>query len=157
MKRDNSRIPIVIADDNKEDRELMRTAFEEAKVPNPLIFVGDGRELLELLNRCAQGEGPGMPGLVLMDLNMPRLDGKATLQALRANEALRHVPVVIVSTSAFHAEVVHCYSLGANSFLVKPFDFGEFVGILKGLADYWMQNVELPVLPVSRKPAEPRA
>jgi two-component system response regulator len=80
-----------------------------------------------------------------MDLNMPKLGGREALKALRADPTLRHIPVLIVSTSAFHEEVLECYRLGANSFVIKPFDYGEFVGLLAALTDYWMNKVELPV------------
>lgn len=146
MSTDKKAVPIVIADDNQADCVLMRAAFSDAKVPNPLLFVRDGQELVETLHRqLAGGEPAGAPGLILMDLNMPRLDGKQTLRVLRGDPQLRHLPVIIVSTSAFHEEVLQCYKLGANSFLVKPFDYDEFVKVLAATADYWLNKVELPL------------
>ena len=145
MTTDKKAVPILIADDNQADCVLMRAAFSDAKVPNPLQFVRDGQELIESLHRQRlNGPPEAMPGLILMDLNMPRLDGKQTLRVLRGDPLLRHIPVLIVSTSAFHEEVLHCYEIGANSFLVKPFDYDEFVKALGTMADYWMNKVELP-------------
>jgi CheY-like chemotaxis protein len=143
MTADKQRIPILVADDSKEDCRLMKVAFEEAKVANPLEFVHDGQALLDRLRRT-EAEAP-QPGLILLDLNMPKMGGQETLKVLRGDPALCHIPVLIVSTSAFHEEVMHCYRLGANSFLMKPFDYGEFVGLLAALTDYWIGKVELPL------------
>jgi two-component system response regulator len=141
----HEKIPILVADDSKEDCQLLKLAFENARVPNPLHCVPDGEALLAYL-RGSLGPNPPHPepGLILMDLNMPRMGGKETLKALRADPALNHIPVLIVSTSAYHEEVIKCYRLGANAFLVKPFDFGDFVALLASSVDYWMNKVELP-------------
>lgn len=148
MKRDHSQLPIVVVDDSQEDQLLMKAAMRDAKIPNPISFVKDGQELLDRLRGGQEAE----PGVILLDLNMPRLGGKDTLRALRADPQWGHLIVLIVSTSAFEEEVRECYRLGANAVLVKPFDYEEFVALMGATCGYWLKRVEIP--PVRRGAAQ---
>jgi two-component system response regulator len=139
MDNERSNPGLLVAEDSQEDRVLLRAALKDAKISVPLEFAADGQDLLEQLRACEV-----LPGLVMMDLNMPRMNGRECLKAMRAEPRLAVVPVVILSTSSNRQDVVDCYDLGANSFVVKPFDYGEFVKLVGGLCLYWFQTVELP-------------
>jgi two-component system response regulator len=134
---------ILIADDNKEDRFLMEQAFADAKVLNAVGFVRDGQELLEALQGLPAGAP--LPGLILLDLNMPRLDGRATLRALRADARFAPIPVLILTTSSFGDEILSCYQGGANAVMVKPMGYEELVEMAVLIRRYWLEQVQLPV------------
>ena len=136
------RISILIADDSKEDCFLMRQAFLDAQAPQPLEFVRDGQALLDALE--ARGSDGTLPGLILMDLNMPRLDGQGALKALRADPRFASIPVLIFSTSNFSEDVLSCYRLGANAVMVKPMDYEDFVQLVCVLKAFWLDFVLLP-------------
>jgi two-component system response regulator len=141
---------IVMADDDADDRALLRDAFREAQVENRLEFVADGRELLDFLRKCAQRRERGsdaLPAFVLLDLNMPHMDGIDALLEIRSDPQLRHVPILVFSTSTNARDVLGCYAAGANSYLVKPSSFGEFIGLARQLSDYWLGLVSLPQAP----------
>src|SRR6266581_9518921 len=130
MSTSNSWIPILIADDSAEDRNLMKRAFEDAGVLNRLDFVGDGQELMAFLRRGLAGsDTPRIPGLILLDLNMPRMDGREVLEAIRADPNLACIPVLVLSTSNAREDVLGSYRLGANSVMVKPLGYDEFVDL----------------------------
>ena len=133
--------PILLVEDNADDVELTRIAFSEAKIANPLHVVGNGVEALDYLcgrGRYANGARPESPALVLLDLNMPRMDGREVLQAIRAEVQTRSLPVVVMTTSAEPFDVEACYSLGANSYIRKPVDFGQFMQAVKQVGMYWL-------------------
>ncbi|MDX1588563.1 MAG: response regulator [Oleiphilaceae bacterium] len=139
--------PILMADDDAMDRTLTQEAFLEAGLTGPLYFVEDGEQLLHYL----RGEGPygdrqrfPMPGVVLLDLNMPRLDGWGCLKAIRHDPSLKHLPVVVMTTSTQAEEVMRSYRLGASSFLCKPLEFDQLVAQIRGFGAYWCGIVELP-------------
>lgn len=138
---------IVMADDDPDNRELAHEAFAEARFANPLHFVRDGQELLDFLRgtgahpeRSRQPE----PCLVLLDLNMPRMGGHEALAEIRADAKLRHIPVVVLTTSKAEEDVVRSYQLGANSYIVKPVTFAELVEVVRDIGRYWFHRVELP-------------
>jgi two-component system response regulator len=138
---------IVIADDDADDRLLIEDAFKETRLANPLDFVVDGEELMEFL----RGEGKfvhrkdkPLPGLILLDLNMPRMDGRAVLAALKADAALRRIPVVVLTTSKAEEDILRTYDLGVNSFIAKPVTFDGLVDVVKTLKHYLIEIVELP-------------
>lgn len=133
--------PILLVEDNPDDVELTRIALAEAKIANPLHVVGNGAEALDYLFRRgahAGQEDGGQPSLVLLDLNMPRMDGREVLQAIRAESRTRSLPVVVMTTSAEPFDVEACYSLGANSYIRKPVDFGQFMWAVKQVGLYWL-------------------
>ena len=138
---------ILLVEDNPDDVELTRIAFEEAKVANLLRVVGDGAEALDYLfarGKHADRDPANLPSLVLLDLNLPKLDGREVLQAIRANDATRMLPVVVLTTSAEPFDVDATYALGVNSYIRKPVDFEQFVWAVKQVGLYWMVLNETP-------------
>jgi len=136
-----------MADDDPDDRLMAREAWEEAHLKNQLRFVEDGRELLDYLYRKGDYLEPGAaprPGLILLDLNMPRLDGREALLRIKADPDLRTIPVVILTTSAAEEDILRTYDLGSNSFITKPVTFDGLVEVLKSLGTYWLEIVCLP-------------
>lgn len=132
---------ILLIEDNPDDAELTRIAFAEAGIDSQLVVVGDGAEALDYL--FARGAHAGrnaadLPSIVLLDLNLPKLDGREVLQALRANPATRGLPVVVLTTSTEPFDVEASYALGVNSYIRKPVDFGKFVEVVKQIGLYWL-------------------
>jgi two-component system response regulator len=140
-------ITILMADDDEDDRLLTQDALTESRVLNDLHFVEDGVELLEYLERRGKFEEKIVsprPGLILLDLNMPRMDGREALQAIKANPNLKGIPVVILTTSKQEEDMVKGYNLGAASYITKPVSFEGLVDLMKTLGKYWVEFVELP-------------
>ncbi|HEX8681637.1 MAG TPA: response regulator [Ardenticatenaceae bacterium] len=144
---DRTPIVILMADDDPDDRMFAREALEESRVVNELRFVEDGEELLEYLNRTGRYVEPASaprPGVILLDLNMPRKDGREALAEIKGNPSLRRIPIVILTTSRSEEDIVHSYDLGVNSFITKPVTFEGLVEVMKALGKYWIEIVELP-------------
>lgn len=142
-----SPITILMADDDIDDRMLTKEALEESRVRNNLYFVEDGEELLDYLNgrgKYADAEQAPRPGLILLDLNMPKKDGREALREIKANPDLRRIPVVIMTTSKAEEDIFRSYDLGANSFITKPVTFERLVDLMRTLGQYWIEFVELP-------------
>jgi CheY-like chemotaxis protein len=142
-----SPITILMADDDVDDRMLTKEALEESRVRNNLYFVEDGEELLDYLNRRGKfidAEQSPRPGLILLDLNMPKKDGREALREIKANPDLRRIPVVIMTTSKAEEDIFRSYDLGANSFITKPVTFERLVELMRTLGQYWIEFVELP-------------
>jgi CheY-like chemotaxis protein len=142
-----SRVLILMADDDADDRLLAADALAEARLSNELRFVEDGEELMDYLNRRGRWSAPGAaprPGLILLDLNMPRKDGREALREIKADPELRRIPVVVLTTSRAEEDVLHSYDLGASSFISKPVTFGGLVSAMKALGRYYIEIVELP-------------
>jgi CheY-like chemotaxis protein len=138
---------IVIADDDADDRLLIDDAFKETRLANPIEFVNDGEELLEYLRaegRFESRKNKPLPGLILLDLNMPRMDGRTVLSRLKADPALRRIPVVVLTTSKAEEDILRTYDLGVSSFIAKPVSFDGLVDVVKTLKHYWIEIVELP-------------
>ena len=136
-----------MADDDEDDRLLAQDALAESRVLNELYFVEDGVELLEYLERKGKFKDKSVsprPGLILLDLNMPRMDGREALQAIKANPNLKGIPVVILTTSKQEEDMVKGYNLGAASYITKPVTFDGLVDLMKTLGKYWVEFVELP-------------
>lgn len=145
-----SRVLILMADDDADDRLLAADALAEARLNNELRFVEDGEELMDYLNRRGRWSAPGAaprPGLILLDLNMPRKDGREALREIKADPELRRIPVVVLTTSRAEEDVVRSYDLGASSFISKPVTFDGLVSAMKALGRYYIQIVELPPAP----------
>ena len=143
----NSNITILIADDDPDDRAFIIEGFEEAHVLNELRFVEDGVELMDyLLHRGKYGNGKEAPrpGLILLDLNMPRMDGREALKEIKSNPNLRSIPVVVLTTSSAEEDVLRSYSEGVNSFITKPVTFEKLVGFIRAVQKYWLEIVALP-------------
>ena len=140
-------VTILMADDDADDRDFARTAMEESRLANELRFVEDGEELLDYLyrrGRYADPKDSPRPGLILLDLNMPRKDGREALREIKGDPALRHIPVVVLTTSKTEEDILRSYDLGANCFITKPVTFEGLVDVVKVLDKHWFQLVELP-------------
>jgi CheY-like chemotaxis protein len=140
-------ITILMADDDPDDRLLTADALKEARLINDIRFVENGEELLDYLRRTGKFAPPAdapRPGLILLDLNMPRKDGRAVLKDLKQDAELRTIPVVVLTTSKDDEDVYRSYDLGVNSYIVKPVTFEALVDILQTLEKYWFEIVELP-------------
>lgn len=132
---------ILLVEDNPDDVELTRIAFDEAKIANTLVVVRDGAEALDyLFARGAYGDRnpASLPSIVLLDLNLPKVDGRDVLQAIRANKRTRSLPVVVLTTSVEPFDVEASYALGANSYIQKPVDFEHFVWAVQQVGLYWL-------------------
>jgi CheY-like chemotaxis protein len=145
----NTRRPITIlmADDDADDRQLTKDAFAEARLANDLRFVEDGVELLDYLHRRGKYADPASsprPGLILLDLNMPRKDGREALRELKLDPRFRTIRVIILTTSKAEEDVARTYELTASSYITKPVTFGALVDVVRTLGKYWLEIVELP-------------
>ena len=140
-------ITILMADDDEDDRLLTQDAMKESRVLNQLYFVEDGVELLQYLRREGKYADEVLypkPGLILLDLNMPRMDGREALQHIKSDPELRGIPVVILTTSKQEEDMVKGYGLGAASYITKPVNFEGLVELMKAIGKYWVEFVELP-------------
>lgn len=138
---------ILLADDDPDDRRLVRDALEESKSPQQLVCVENGEELLNYLRRqgaySSLSEQPH-PFLILLDLNMPRKDGREALREIKADPQLRRIPVVVLTTSQAAEDIACTYDLGASSFIIKPHNFETLVDLVRMINRYWFETVQLP-------------
>lgn len=140
-------IGILVADDDPDDRLFIKEAIEEVRLANELTLVNDGVELMDYLHRRGEYEylsGYPLPGLILLDLNMPRKDGREALQEIKSHPDLRRIPVVVLTTSKADEDVLRTYDLGVNSFISKPVTFEKLVEVMTAVTHYWLQIVRLP-------------
>lgn len=140
-------IVILVADDDPDDRVLVREALEESRLANALRFVEDGEQLMDYLcqrGQFADPEAAPRPGLILLDLNMPRKDGREALREIKADPELRRIPIIVLTTSRAEEDIYRTYDLGVNSFITKPVTFDSFVEMIRVLGRYWFEIVELP-------------
>jgi CheY-like chemotaxis protein len=138
---------ILMADDDVDDCAMAEEALAENHVANPFKKVRDGKELMDYLNHLGDWESPGSsprPCLILLDLNMPKIDGREALKLIKADEHLRRIPVVILTTSSADEDIVKSYDMGANSFVTKPVTFEGLLKVIRTFKDYWLEIVELP-------------
>jgi CheY-like chemotaxis protein len=147
-ERTATSITILMADDDQEDCELTRDALQDSRLANEMRFVSDGQELMDYLRHEGRYDGPSVdaprPGMILLDLNMPKKDGREALAEIKADEALRRIPVVVLTTSKDEEDVLRTYDLGVNSFITKPVSFGGLVEVMRAWTRYWLEIVELP-------------
>jgi two-component system response regulator len=147
MKTDFRAVTILMADDDEDDRLLTRDALNESKVLNEFYSVEDGIELMKYLRREAKYSDDMLypqPSLILLDLNMPRMDGREALALIKADPSLRSIPVIILTTSKAEEDMLRGYELGAASYITKPVTFEKLVELMKSLGRYWIEFVELP-------------
>jgi len=139
-------ITILMAEDDADDRLLAVEALEESRLRNELYCVNDGVELLDFLKR--QGEYADLPmprvGVILLDLNMPRMDGREVLDHIKADQNLRSIPVVVLTTSKSEEDILHTYDMGVSGYITKPVSFQGLVDVMKSLGNYWFEIVKLP-------------
>jgi CheY-like chemotaxis protein len=147
MQDKKNSVVILMADDDEDDRLMAKEAFTEVKLLNYFHTVENGEELMEYLNRRGKYADPAVsprPGLILLDLNMPKKDGRQALKEIKADPSLRSIPIVVLTTSKAEEDILRSYDLGVNSFIVKPVTFEGLVDIMKTLTKYWFEIVELP-------------
>lgn len=146
MNHSSTPLTILLADDDPDDRLMAREAFSESLLNNPVVMVEDGEQLLDYLRGRGAwaGKMPPKPGLILLDLNMPRMDGREALREIKNDPELRRIPVVILTTSKAEEDIVRTYDLGVNSFIAKPLTFERLVDVLHHVGRYWLEIVELP-------------
>lgn len=140
-------ITILMAEDDPEDRMLVKDAWEESRLVNPLRCVTDGEELLDYLHHRGEYQDPETsprPGLILLDLNMPRKDGREALKEIKEDPELRRIPVIVLTSSKAEEDIVRSYELGVCSYITKPVTFDKLVEVTRTLGKYWFEIVELP-------------
>ena len=141
-------VTILLADDDEEDRELARDALQDSKLAESMRFVVDGQDLMDYLRRDGCYADPAVeaprPGIILLDLNMPKKDGREALAEIKADDSLRRIPVVVLTTSNDEQDVFRSYDLGVNSFITKPVTFVGLVEAMRAWARYWFELAELP-------------
>jgi CheY-like chemotaxis protein len=141
-------ITILIADDDADDRQMTKEALEENYLLNDLRFVSDGEELMNYLHRKGTYLDPlssPRPGLILLDLNMPRKDGREALKEIKTDPLLRRIPVIVLTTSKAEVDILKSYDLGVNCFISKPVTFNDMIEVTKSIGKYWFEIVELPI------------
>jgi two-component system response regulator len=141
---DSRAITILIADDDEDDRLMTRDALRDARLHNDLRFVVDGVDLMNYLRRRNGHEDAPRPGLILLDLNMPRKDGREALAEIKGDAGLRSIPVIVLTTSKAEEDLIRTYDLGVNSFITKPVTFLGLVEVMKVFTRYWLEIVDLP-------------
>ena len=140
---------IMVAENDEDDRALVKFAFAECKLPNSVHFVEDGEQLLDYLNRHGPYENPVnsiRPDLILLDLDMPKINGHEALKEIKGDPKLRSIPVVIFTTSKATQDINSTYNMGANSFIIKPVTYDGLIQVMNALAEYWFEISELPVV-----------
>jgi CheY-like chemotaxis protein len=141
-------VTILLADDDEEDRELTRDALQDARLANEMRFVVDGQDLMDYLRRDGAYADPTVdaprPGIILLDLNMPKKDGREALAEIKADATLRQIPVVVLTTSKAEEDVLRTYDLGVSGFITKPVTFAGLVEAMRTWTRYWFELVELP-------------
>jgi len=140
-------ITILMADDDEDDRMMTKEALEEAQLGDVIHFVEDGEDLMDYLLRrgayAAATDSP-RPDLILLDLNMPKKDGREALKEIKSHPALRRIPIVVLTTSKAEEDIYRTYDLGASSYITKPASFAELIRVVETLANYWFEIVKLP-------------
>lgn len=153
MRQPVKPITILLVDDDPDDRMLVTNGLSEHRLANLLYCVEDGEEMMDYLynrGKYTDVEAHPRPGLILLDLNMPRKDGREALMEMKSDPSLRQIPVVVLTTSKAEEDVFKSYDLGANSFITKPVTFGALVDLMKILGRYWFEIVELPTVSAHR-------
>jgi CheY-like chemotaxis protein len=140
-------ITILLTDDDEEDLQMTQEALRESRLGNDLRITRDGEELMDYLHRRGRYSDPSdapMPGLILLDLNMPRKDGREALAEIKADPDLRRIPVIMLTTSKAEEDIFRSYDLGVNSFISKPVTFAGLVEAMRVVSEYWFEIVDLP-------------
>lgn len=137
-------VEILLVEDNLGDIRLTQVALKDSRIANTLNVVKDGVEALAFLRREPPYENSTRPDLILLDLNLPRKDGREVLQEIKSDDELKRIPVVVLTTSSADEDIVRSYNLHANCFITKPVDLNSFVTIVKSIEHFWFQIVSLP-------------
>ena len=141
---ENKPLEILLVEDNPADVRLTREAFREGKILNNLMVAKDGVEALDVLRRRGSHTDTPRPDLILLDLNLPRKDGREVLAEIKSDPALMRIPVVVLTTSRAEIDIVKSYNLHANCYVVKPVDLDQFISVIKSIDNFWLTAVTLP-------------
>ncbi|MED5550823.1 MAG: response regulator [Pseudomonadota bacterium] len=147
MSQDNRLFTILMVDDDPDDRLLFKEACEEVRLRNPLEFLENGEQLVDYLKRrgaYADLDGEPYPGIILLDLNMPLKDGREALEEIKNDNELRHIPIIVLTTSKDEDDILSSYGLGASSYIVKPISLDRLMRVVNSIGEYWVQIVEVP-------------
>jgi CheY-like chemotaxis protein len=144
VNREGRPVEILLVEDNPGDVRLTREAFKEAKISNTLHVAYDGAEALDFLHRRNSHANAPRPDIILLDLNLPKKDGREVLAELKADTKLRRIPIVVLTTSKAEEDIVRTYDLHANCYIIKPVDFGQFIAVVKSIEGFWLTVVKLP-------------
>jgi CheY-like chemotaxis protein len=137
-------VQILLVEDNPGDVRLTREALKEAKFRNKVQVVGDGVEALAYLRQQGEYSGAIRPHLIMLDLNLPRMDGREVLAAIKKDADLRRIPVVVLSSSEAETDIARAYELHANAYVTKPVDIEHFLQVVKAIEEFWVEIVKLP-------------
>ena len=142
--RNGNPLEILLVEDNPADVRLTKEAFREGKILNNLVVARDGVEAMDLLRGRGKFEGTPRPDLILLDLNLPRKDGREVLAEIKCDPALMRIPVVVLTTSRAETDILKTYNLHANCYVVKPVDLDQFISVVKSIDNFWLTAVTLP-------------
>ncbi|MEU6356079.1 response regulator [Streptomyces sp. NPDC047072] len=137
-------IDVLLVEDDPGDELMTREAFEDNRIGNTLHVVRDGEEALDFLYRRGEHTGAPRPDLILLDLNLPKYDGRQVLEKIKSDPELSHIPVVVLTTSAAEEDILRSYKLHANAYVTKPVDLDQFIAAVRQIDDFWVQVVRLP-------------
>ncbi len=137
-------IEILLVEDNKGDVGLIEEVFEEAKIRNNLHVAGDGEEAMLYLQGEGKFLGSPRPDLILLDLNLPKKDGREVLREIKEDSNLKNIPVVVLTTSNAEKDILRAYDLHANAYIIKPLDFDQFIKVVESIGNFWLEIVRLP-------------
>jgi CheY-like chemotaxis protein len=137
-------IDILVVEDSKGDIGLIEEVFEDAKIMNNLHIAEDGEEAIAFLRGEGQFAGAPRPDIILLDLNLPKKDGREVLEEVKGDEELRNIPVVVLTTSKAEEDILRSYNLHANAYITKPVDFDQFIKVVKSIENFWLEIVKLP-------------
>ena len=140
-------VPVLLVEDDPDDIQITKRAFMKGNIANPLYVVRDGEEAMEFLQHTGRYAGDAeapRPGVILLDLNLPRLDGREVLGLIKKDPNLLRIPVVVLTTSADEADVFECYQGGANTYITKPVEFGKFLEAVITIGEYWLRIAVIP-------------
>jgi chemotaxis family two-component system response regulator Rcp1 len=140
----NGSIQVLLVEDNPGDVRLTKEALKEGKMLNRVTVVGDGEEALSFLRRQGKYADAGQPDLILLDLNLPKKDGRQVLAEIKADPGLKRIPVVVLTTSSAEEDILKTYDLHANCYVTKPVDLEQFMRVVKSIEDFWVTVVKLP-------------
>lgn len=140
-------VDILLVEDSPGDVDLAREALEDSKMSNNLFVVSDGEAAMDFLNKRGNYQTAPRPGLIILDLNLPKKDGREVLSEVKADPNFRQIPVVILTTSKAEEDILKSYDLHANCYITKPMDFEKFLAVVKSIEDFWMSIVILPKHP----------
>jgi CheY-like chemotaxis protein len=140
----NNAVKILLVEDNPADARLVKEAFKQFKIENEIFIAEDGSEAMEFLENKGKYAKASKPDIILLDLNLPRKDGREVLKEIKTNDTLKLIPVVILTTSNAEEDIIGTYKNNANCYITKPVDLDQFINVMKSIHDFWLNNAELP-------------